>query len=79
MITGKVDTGGVMHISIVPKYRGQGLGRLLLTHSVANLYFVEPDITGIELAVTSSNPARLLYESLGFTKVNDSTNYVWKK
>ena len=79
MITGKVDTGGVMHVSIAPKYRGQGLGRLLLTHSIANLYFVEPDITSIDLAVTTNNPARLLYESLGFKKVNDSTNYVWKK
>ncbi|MHA2024883.1 MAG: GNAT family N-acetyltransferase [Candidatus Thorarchaeota archaeon] len=78
MLGRKADTGGVMHISILPKYRRQGLGRSLLTHSIANLYLVEPDITGIDLAVTSSNPAILLYESLGFVKVNDSSTYVWR-
>lgn len=79
MISKTRDTGGVMHLSIVPKYRGQGLGRLLLTHSINNLYLGEPEITYIDLAVTDDNPARMLYESLGFKKLNGSTTYVWTK
>jgi ribosomal protein S18 acetylase RimI-like enzyme len=78
MILMKDDTGGVMHLAIVPEHRQMGLGRILLTHSLINLFKIEPSITKIDLAVTTHNPARILYESVGFKKVNDSSTYVWK-
>jgi ribosomal protein S18 acetylase RimI-like enzyme len=72
-------TGYLMHLVTDPDFRRQGLGRKLLTHSISHLFELEKELTCIELAVTSRNTARLLYESLGFEKVNDSTSYVWKK
>ncbi len=78
MILMKADTGGVMHLAIAPEHRQMGLGRILLTHSLINLFKIEPSITKIDLAVTTDNPAKILYESVGFKKVNDSSTYVWK-
>ena len=68
-----------MHIVIDPEYRQQGLGRALLSHSIHSLLRVNPSITKIELAVTMSNPAKILYESLGFRILNDASTFVWKR
>ena len=73
------ETGFLMHIVIDPEYRKQGLGRALLSHSIHSLLRVNSSITKIELAVTISNPAKLLYESLGFRILNDSSTFVWKR
>ena len=78
-MTTQETTGFVMHIVIDPKHRQSGLGKYLLSHSIRALQENEPDITRIELAVTLSNPALKLYESLGFKLLNDSSTYVWKK
>ncbi len=79
MNSGSVDSGGVMHITIAPEHRQKGLGRVLLVHSIHNLFKIEPGLKSIYLAVTQSNPATILYESIGFKKVNDSSTYVMKK
>jgi ribosomal protein S18 acetylase RimI-like enzyme len=68
--------GDVMELVISPGHRQAGYGRLLLTHSLINLFKIEPSMTKIELAVNSENPARLLYESVGFEKANDFSIYV---
>lgn len=77
MITDGGDTGHVMHLAIDPNYRRQGLGRLLLVHSIKNLYNVEDALKYVDLAVTERNPAMHLYKSLGFKRVNDMSSYVW--
>ncbi|MHA1964951.1 MAG: GNAT family N-acetyltransferase [Candidatus Thorarchaeota archaeon] len=74
-----MTTWGVMHLAIAPEHRQRGLGRVLLVHSLHNLFKIEPELKWIDLVVTISNPATALYESLGFKKVNDSSTYVWKK
>ena len=79
MTTRGNDTGFVMHLAIAPECRQRGLGRVLLVHSLQNLFKIESELTKVELAVTLSNPATVLYESVGFNKVNDSSTYVWKK
>ena len=73
------ETGFLMHIVVDPEYRQRGLGRALLSHSIHSLLRVNPMITKMELAVTMTNPAKLLYESLGFRILNDSSTYVWKR
>lgn len=78
MTTQGSSSGGVMHLAIHPEHRRRGLGRALLVHSIHNLFKVEPHLKKIYLAVTVSNPATALYESVGFKKVNDSSTYVWK-
>ena len=79
MTTQGNDSGGVMHIAIAPEHRQRGLGRVLLVHSLHNLFKIEPELKRVNLAVTLGNPATALYESLGFKKLNDSSTYVWKK
>ena len=78
-ITKREKSGGIMHIVIDPAYRERGLGKYLLSHSIRALKDNEPLISRIELAVTLSNPALKMYESLGFKMVNESSTYVWKK
>jgi len=73
------ETGFVVQIVVDPQYRRQGLGRRLLQHSCHSLIRINPKINRIELAVTNSNPAKLLYESLGFKTLNSSTTFVWKR
>jgi len=73
------NTGFLMHIVIDPGYRQRGLGKALLCYSLHSLLRVTPSVTKIELAVTMSNPAKLLYESLGFRILNESSTFVWKK
>ena len=79
MIKQDNETGGVMHLAIDPECRQRGLGRILLVHALDNLLKIEPELTKVVLAVTLSNPATKLYESVGFRKVNDSSTYVWKR
>lgn len=73
------ETRFLMHIIIDPEFRRRGLVRALLCHSLYSLLRVNPSINKVELAVTMLNPARLLYESLGFKILNDSSTYVWEK
>ncbi len=54
-------------------YRGQGIGRLLLARA-AN----DPDILrgdSLSLEVVAGNPARRLYESLGFVSTGETNQY----
>ena len=73
------ETGFIAQIAVDPKYRRRGLGRYLLLHSIHSLVRIHPEISRIELAVTESNPAKLLYQSLGFRTLNSSTTFVWKR
>jgi GNAT superfamily N-acetyltransferase len=77
MVT-RQEIGFLVHIVIDPKQREKGLGRILLVHTIKNLQQSDKRIKRIELAVTWSNPARFLYDSLGFTLVNKSSTFVWK-
>ena len=78
MTTSEDHIGHVMHLAITPEFRRSGLGKSLLLHALKNLFKIEPDLKEIDLAVTLSNPARYLYESIGFKRVNDMSTYVWK-
>ena len=73
------ETAFLMHIVIHPDYRQHGLGRAILCHSFNNLLRLSPTVTKIELAVTLSNPAKQLYDSLGFRTLNDASTFVWKR
>ena len=56
-------------IGIVNDHRGQGIGRLLM-HRLAEVARAE-GIRRLSLSVNNPNPARRLYESLGYTLVAD--------
>ncbi|MGY5859982.1 MAG: GNAT family N-acetyltransferase [Candidatus Thorarchaeota archaeon] len=76
-LTTRGDTGFVMHIVIDSEFRQQGLGKDLLCHSLLSLLRIKPSVNKLELAVTMSNPAMRMYESLGFRVLNDSSTFVW--
>jgi ribosomal protein S18 acetylase RimI-like enzyme len=75
----KNETGFLAHIVIDPEFRQQGLGKALLCHSLNSLLRVNPSVNKIELAVTLSNPAKRMYDSLGLRTLNDSSTFVWKR
>lgn len=71
------DMGYVPEIVINKEYRGKKLGKSILVHSMKRLLESDSDLIKVDLDVTLSNHARFLYESLGFTKVQDYTMYTW--
>jgi ribosomal protein S18 acetylase RimI-like enzyme len=71
--------GSIMHLAVDPDWRRRGIGRALLTQSIDNLFRENDDLSGVYLAVTLGNPAMQLYESIGFSVVNYSSSYIWKK
>jgi ribosomal protein S18 acetylase RimI-like enzyme len=60
-------------IALLPDYTGQGLGTQLLTHLIPAAREVYPAIV---LSVRMSNPARHLYERMGFVVTETVINRV---
>lgn len=56
-----------LSIAVLPGNRGVGIGTQLLNHMLAK---AGENNTGLSLSVTSENPAKRLYERLGFQVVN---------
>ncbi|HNR30930.1 MAG TPA: GNAT family N-acetyltransferase [Candidatus Hydrogenedentes bacterium] len=69
------DVGFVLQVAVRPKWRRQGFGTLLLHELAAS--FRQTGLTRVALGVTRDNPARLLYERLGFTALRPVDAYVW--
>lgn len=73
------DTGYIPDIVIDHDYRGKGLGKAILVHSMKRQLESDSAIVKVDLDVTLSNNARYLYESLGFKDVREYSMYIWKK
>ena len=67
------DEATLFNIAIVPSHQGNGLGKLLLNELIARLK--EKGVQTLWLEVRESNPARFLYEKIGFNKVDIRKNY----
>jgi GNAT superfamily N-acetyltransferase len=57
-----------LSIAVLPKYRGQGVGTALLQRL---LELAAPHHPAVCLSVSAGNPARRLYERMGFRLVRD--------
>ncbi len=69
------NTGFVLQVAVRPEYRRRGIaGRLLQRLAEA---FRDAGLTQAALGVTKTNPARSLYERLGFAPLRDVDAYVW--
>jgi ribosomal protein S18 acetylase RimI-like enzyme len=65
------DATPELSIAIFPDYRGMGIGSHLVAHLIENL----PSIyTAISLSVSSLNPAKRLYQQLGFEVIEKKDN-----
>ena len=58
-----------LSVALLPAYRGQGIGRQLLTQLLA---VAAPHYSAISLSVSRANPAGQLYRRLGFVTVAES-------
>lgn len=67
--------GFVLQVVVRPEARGLGLGTQLILELAQ--CFREAGLTRIALGVTDDNPARHLYERLGFRKIMPVNAYVW--
>lgn len=68
-----LDEATLFNIAILPSYQGNGLGKLLLNELIARLK--EKGVQTLWLEVRESNPARFLYEKIGFNEVDIRKNY----
>jgi ribosomal protein S18 acetylase RimI-like enzyme len=63
-------------IAVTPSHIGRGAGSLMLARLIADAAAIH---TAIALSVRANNPAKALYERLGFTIVTEITNRVGGK
>ncbi len=67
----------VAEVAVLPAYQHQGIGRLLLTHSLSQL--AEQGFTTVSLFVTRLNRRALgMYETMGFKPVWSFPVFVWQ-
>lgn len=69
------DVGFVLQVAVVPEYQGEGLGSALIAELERE--FHDAGLQKVALGVTCDNPARHLYERLGFESWRRVTAYVW--
>jgi ribosomal protein S18 acetylase RimI-like enzyme len=65
--------GFVMQVAVAPVWQNQGLGGTLMRDLMAA--FQADGLARVALGVTATNPARRLYERLGFETARDVTAY----
>ncbi|MFW9966783.1 MAG: GNAT family N-acetyltransferase, partial [Candidatus Thorarchaeota archaeon] len=69
LITVRGNYAYIPDICIDPSIRRKGLGRALLVHTLKRLIEKYSDLDGVKLDVTLENPAKHLYDSLGFKEL----------
>lgn len=57
------ETTPELSIALLPDYRGRGIGTKLLTHLLDH---IQPHYDAVCLSVSPDNPAKRLYQRLGF-------------
>lgn len=57
-----------LSIALLPEYRGQGIGTTMMKHLITEL---PAEYLTLSLSVSRQNPARCLYERLGFSVVEE--------
>jgi len=66
---GYIPENILLFVSVNPDMRGKGIGRKLIEHSIAECR------GGVKLHVDFDNPAKRLYERLGFRHLYDEMRY----
>ncbi|MFX0053764.1 MAG: GNAT family N-acetyltransferase [Promethearchaeota archaeon] len=79
LITIRGNYGYIPDICIDPDLRRMGLGRTLLIHTLKRLMASYTDLDGVRLDVTLENPAKHLYDSIGFKELRRYEVLNWLK
>lgn len=69
-----LDEADMLNLAVKPEYRRQGLGRQLVEALIGQL---DAHCLTLEVRVTN-DPAKMLYESMGFVQVGRRKNYYEK-
>lgn len=69
---GERRRGWVVEVFVHPRLQGRGLGRVLLQRAVSGTR--EAGLPVLGLVVSDGNPARHVYEALGFRRLRSGTN-----
>ena len=69
---GEDDNIGIIDIALLPEHRGRGIGRVLLEEILAEARASDRKVT---IYVEHFNPARRLYDRLGFRHVDTNGVY----
>jgi ribosomal protein S18 acetylase RimI-like enzyme len=67
--------GFILHVAVRPAYRGRGVGTALVAETCEA--FRQAGLTQAGLGVSEENPARRIYERLGFRTKRQLMAYVW--
>ncbi|WP_017755268.1 GNAT family N-acetyltransferase [Calidifontibacillus oryziterrae] len=65
--------GFVYELYVLPYYRSRGIGKALMQYALQ--IFRSQGMKSVQLNVFAGNPARKLYEKLGFTEVTSLLEY----
>ena len=68
------DTTPELSIALLPEYRGRGVGTQLLERMIDEARQQHPALAALSLSVSRDNPARRLYERLGFIAISINGN-----
>lgn len=71
------EVGFVLQLAVVPPWQGRGVGTALLRELAEA--FRQDGLMRMVLGVTATNPARALYERLGFTTHREIDARVWRR
>ncbi len=68
-----LDEGNITNVAVMPEFRRKGIARGLI--EALKECAEEKELSFLTLEVRASNPARLLYEKMGFSEVGVRKNY----
>ena len=71
-IIGSVEDMPELAVSLLPSFRGKGIGTVLLEKFLEEIK--QRNLPGISLSVQKENPAHRLYERLGFEIVREQAD-----
>lgn len=71
------DVAFLLHLAVAPNHQHNGIGSALLASFACAA--MQAGFRRIALAVNGDNPARLLYQRLGFATAKTYNAYVWKQ
>ena len=71
----KVSEFEILHIAVLPEYRNQGLGRMILEELEKQLKSIEKSVKIFLEASAANKFAIKLYEKLGYKAYNERKNY----
>ncbi len=79
LLVKKGENINIPDVGIFPSFQGRGLGKALLVNTISSFLISDDSVQRINLAVTLSNPAKFLYEKVGFRITEEFSAIIYDK